>query len=272
MPTAKIRDTELYYEDSGGPGQVVLFSHGLLWSGRMFEAQVEALRDRYRCVTYDHRGQGRSAPPADRSVPIETCAEDAAALIEALGLGPVHFVGLSMGGFVGMRLAARRPELVRSLCLLETTAEPEPAENVPKYRRLAWVARWIGLSPVATPVMKIMFSRTFLSDPAREADRARWRTELLANRRDIVAAVYGVVEREGCAELLDRIRQPTLVLVGEEDVATVPAKAERIHQGIRGSRLVRIPGAGHSSSVEQPALVSEALRAHLDALPPSQAT
>ena len=63
MPLIRVRDTELYYEDTGGPGPVVMFSHGLLWSGRMFAAQVDALRDRYRVITYDHRGQGRSGPP-----------------------------------------------------------------------------------------------------------------------------------------------------------------------------------------------------------------
>ena len=267
MPLIRVRDTELYYEDTGGSGPVVMFSHGLLWSGRMFAAQVDALRDRYRVITYDHRGQGRSAPPTERSVPIETVTEDAAALIEALGVAPVHFVGLSMGGFVGMRLAARRPELLRTLTLLETTADPEPAENVPKYRRLAFVAGNLGLWLVAGPVMKIMFSRSFLTDPTRKADVAHWRAALLENRRDIVAAVYGVVEREGCAELLPRIKLPTLVMVGEEDVATVPAKAERIQAGIVGSRLVRIPAAGHSSSVENPGPINAELRAFLEGNP-----
>lgn len=271
MPTIRVRDTELYYEDSGGSGEVVVFSHGLLWSGRMFDAQVAALRGRrYRCVVYDHRGQGQSAPPDTRAVSIETCTEDAIALIEALSLEPVHFVGLSMGGFVGLRIAARRPELVRSLTLMETTAEPEPAENVPKYRRLALVARWLGLSLVAAPVMKIMFSRTFLEDPARAAEREQWRTRLLMNRRDIVAAVYGVVEREGCVDLLPRVLAPTLILVGDEDVATVPAKAEFLQKSIPGSILKVIPGAGHSSSVEQPERVNAALRDFLDGMSADQ--
>lgn len=260
MPTLPVRDTQLYYEDSGGDGPVVLFSHGLLWSGAMFAAQVEALRADYRCITYDHRGQGQSASPTERSVPIETATDDAIALIEALKLPPLHFCGLSMGGFVGMRIAARRPELLRSLTLMETTADPEPAENVPKYKRLAFVARWFGLSLVATPVMKIMFSRSFLSDPSRTAQVAAWRARLVANRRDIVAAVYGVIEREGCAELLPRITAPTLILVGEEDVATVPARSERIQRAIAGSTLVRVPAAGHTSSVENPGPINAALR------------
>jgi pimeloyl-ACP methyl ester carboxylesterase len=229
----------------------------------MFDAQVAALRDRFRCVAYDHRGQGRSARGRERSVSIETCFEDAARLIEALGLAPCTFVGLSMGGFVGMRLAARRPDLVERLVLLETSADPEPAENVPRYRLLAQVCRWFGVRPVAGRVMPIMFGRSFLTDPARAAERARWRAELLANDRSIVAAVNGVIERAPVYAELARITQPTLVMVGDEDVATVPAKAERIAAAVSGAKLVRIPRAGHTSSVEAPDAVNAALEAFL---------
>ena len=78
-----------------------------------------------------------------------------------------------------------------------------------------------------------------------------WKARLSANRRDIWRAVNGVIEREGVYDELASITVPTLIVVGDEDVATVPAKAERIHAAIRGSTLVRIPGAGHSSSVER---------------------
>lgn len=267
MSRVRVNGTELYVEDTGGPGEVVVFSHGLLWSCRMFDDQVAALRDRYRVIAYDHRGQGQSAAEPGRVASIETVTSDAIALIESLGVGPVHFAGLSMGGFVGMRLAARRPDLIRSLVLMETTADPEPTENVPRYLRLAFVAEWLSLRLVAGPVMKIMFSRSFLADPAKAELRAQWRERLIANRRDIVRAVRGVVEREGVFEELGRVRCPTLIVVGEEDVATVPAKSERLRDAIAGSRLVRVPAAGHTSSVEQPELVSEAIRGFLDGLP-----
>ncbi len=253
----------LHVEDTGGSGPAVLFSHGLLLSTRLFDAQVEALRTRYRCIAWDHRGQGLSEVPRDRSISMDACTADAAALIETLGVAPCHFVGLSMGGFVGMRLAARRPELVRSLSLVETSADPEPAENVPRYRLLNLVARWVGPWLVADRVMKILFGRTFLEDPARAADRKRWKALVAGNRREIWRAVNGVIDREPVVAELSRIRAPTLVLVGEEDVATVPAKAERLASGIAGATLVRIPRAGHSSPVEEPAAVTAALERFL---------
>jgi pimeloyl-ACP methyl ester carboxylesterase len=229
----------------------------------MFDAQVAALRGRYRCISWDHRGQGLSAPGTGRVVSVEQVTDDAIALMRALALPAAHFVGLSMGGFVGMRLAARHPALLRSLVLLDTSADPEPAENVPRYRLLNVVARWFGLRAVAGRVMPIMFGRTFLGDPARAEERTLWRTRLVGNARGIYRAVNGVIERAGVVDELARITCPTLVLVGEEDVATVPAKSERIRDLIAGATLVRIPEAGHSSSVEQPAAVTAALAAFL---------
>jgi 3-oxoadipate enol-lactonase len=263
MPTLQVNGATLWYEEHGSGPETVVFAHGLLWSGRMFDAQVAELADRFRCVTFDFRGQGRSEVTAG-GYGMETLSDDAAALIQALGCAPCHFVGLSMGGFIGMRLAARRPELVRSLVLMETSADPEPAENVPRYRLLGGIVGVLGMRLVMPRVMRIMFSRTFLQDPAREADRRLWRERGMANHpRGIVRALAGVIERKPIYGELGKIAVPTLVIVGDEDVATVPAKAERVAAAIPGARLVVIPGAGHTSSVEQPDLVNAALEGFL---------
>jgi 3-oxoadipate enol-lactonase len=249
----------LHVEDTGGEGPPVLFSHGLLWDTRLFAPQVAALRARHRCIAYDHRGQGRSEVTAD-GYDMDTLAEDAAALIERLGVAPVHFVGLSMGGFVGLRLAIRRPELLRSLVLIDTSAGPEAPGNVPRYRVLNLIARWFGFRPVVDRVLPIMFGRTFLADPARAAERAEYRARLLAlDRSGTPRAVRGVIERAGVEGELRHIRTPTLVIVGAEDVATPPAKAQALAAGIAGARLVQVPAAGHTSTLEQPAAVNAAL-------------
>ncbi len=103
MPTIRVNGVELYYESTGSGPQTVVFSHGLLMSADMFREQVRFLSPRYRVVAYDHRGQGRSDLTA-RAHDMDTLAADADALIEALGLAPCHFAGLSMGGFVALRL------------------------------------------------------------------------------------------------------------------------------------------------------------------------
>src|SRR4051794_3183375 len=271
MPHIHVNGANLWYEEHGAGAETIVFAHGLLWSGRMFDAQVAALADRFRCVTFDFRGQGRSEVTAG-GYDMDTLAGDAAALIEALGGAPCHFVGLSMGGFIGMRLAARRPELVRSLVLMETSADAEPAENVPRYRMLGGIVGVLGklgMRLVMPRVMRIMFGRTFLQDPTREDDRRVWSERGMANHpRGITRALRGVIERKPIHGELGEIAVPTLVVVGDEDVATVPAKAERLHAAIPGSRMVVIPGAGHTSSVEQPDLVNAALEGFLASVSP----
>ena len=198
---------------------------------------------------------------------MDSLSEDAAALIGHLDCGPCHFAGLSMGGFVGMRLAIRRPELLKSLILIETTADPEPEENRGPYRKLAFIGRWLGFRLVVDRLMPIMFSQSFLNDPAKAETREKWRSHLLGlNRKGTSRAAHGVIDREGVYEQLGQIATPTLIIVGDEDVATVPLKSERMHAAIAGSQLVVIPKAGHSSSIEQPEAVTAALEAFLSAL------
>lgn len=264
MPKMSVNGVSLNYSDTGGDGPAIVFSHGLIMSGEMFAAQIKRLSKRYRCIAYDHRGQGGSEVSED-GYDMDTLTDDAVGLISQLGATPCHFVGLSMGGFVGMRLAARHPELVKSLTLLETSADTEPEENVPKYRRLNFVARWLGLGLVVGKVMPILFGKTFMADPARAADREIWRKHIVGNHRiGITRAVKGVIERNGVMDELGKITCPTLVAVGDEDTATVPVKSERIVAAINGADLKVIPQAGHSSTIEQPELVSDLIEVFID--------
>lgn len=255
-----VNGTSLYVEDTGpgSTGETIAFSHGLLWGTELFEPQIAALRGRYRCIAWDHRGQGKSAPDRRHCIDMELVWSDAVALLEKLGTWPVHFVGLSMGGFVGLRMAARRPDLVKSLVIIESTAMPEPEENVPRYRLLSNASRVIGLRPLAGRVAPIMLGKTILNDPSRKADVERFKA-IMTRRRDIWRAVNGVIDRGGVEGELGRIRARTLVIVGDEDVATTPEKARALVAGVAGARLVTIPGAGHSSSVEHPAAVTAAI-------------
>jgi 3-oxoadipate enol-lactonase len=268
MATIDVNGTTLYYEDTGpgSTGQTIAFSHGLLWGTELFAPQIEALRGRYRCIAWDHRGQGRSAADYRQTIGMELVWQDAAMLLEALGAGRVHFCGLSMGGFVAMRMASRRPDLVRSLILLETSSDPEPIENVARYRLLTRVVRLLGPRVVQSRTLPIMLGKSILADRSRRAEVARF-AELMSRRKDVWRAVNGVIDRAGIHDELARITVPTLVLVGDEDVATPVPKAEKIVSAIRGASLAHIPRAGHSSSVEEPAAVNAAIGAFLTAFP-----
>jgi 3-oxoadipate enol-lactonase len=209
MPYLRLNGTRLYYEDTGGRGRpAIVFSHGLLWDTRLYEAQVSRFSDQYRCIAYDHRGQGRSAGHEAASVPMELLYEDAVGLIEALCDGPCHFVGLSMGGFVGLRVAARRAALIRSLVLLSTQAGPEDAGKIRRYGALSWVARAGGAPLLAPQIMSILFGRAFLRDPSRAQERALYQRRLEALPRQIHRAVRGVIERAEISRELGKISAP----------------------------------------------------------------
>lgn len=261
MPRAQVNSVELHYLEQGRGEHTVVFSHGLLWSSRMYEAQIAELSRRYRCIAWDHRGQGRSGDPGGRSHQIETCYQDALALLDHLEVGSCHFVGLSMGGFVGMRLAARHPERVRSLALLSTAADPEPKANGSKYSLLNLVARTLGVAAVSSQVAAIMMGPSFLEDGQRSAERRRWLRELRGNSRGIYRAVNGVIEREGCVDELANIRCPVLVLHGDEDRAISRARALATYEAVPDARFMAVASAGHSPTFEAPQVVNEALLA-----------
>lgn len=262
----RIRGVDIHVEDTGGSGAPVVFGHGLLWSGRLFAPQVEALRGRRRCVTFDFRGQGRTEVTAG-GYDMDTLSEDAAAVIETVGAAPCHFAGLSMGGFIGMRLAARRPELLRSLTLIETAADPEPPLNRVKYGVMGALARFVGLRPFKGPASKAMFGAPLRTDPARRAERDALVEELLANDvTGVRRALAGVIHRKPIEPELGAIRCPTLVISGEADTSVTPARSRRTAEQIAGARFVTVPRAGHSSTLEEPAAVTRLLEEFLDSV------
>lgn len=259
MSMMSVHGADLFVDDVGGDGPPVLFLHGFLFDGRQFEAQVEALRAEYRCVTIDFRGQGRSAPTRG-GYQVERQAADVVTVIRRLNLAPVHLVGLSMGGFVGMRLAARQPELLRSLTLVNSSAAPHARLKQPKHASLAAVARAVGLSPLTAAVEEEMYGPDFLEDPRRDPERQAWRQRWAdADRASLVRTLLGFLVRPDMRPELGDITVPTLVIAGGEDASLPAPHSQEMHRLIRGSQYVELAGVGHSSPVEAPDAVTSAL-------------
>ena len=264
MAYMEVNGVRLFYTDTGGNGPVVIFSHGLLFSTEMFDDQIAHLKGEFRCIAYDHRGQGQSGA-ASSGYDMDTLTKDAVALLTALGIEKCHFVGLSMGGFVALRMALDYPKQLLSISVLDSSADAEPQENLGRYKLLNFIFRWFGPKLVVGSIMPIMFGQSFLNDPARKELRNKWRRFLgqIADKSAMVKAVNGVITRDGVYERLDEITLPTLIVVGDEDTATVPAKSERIHQAITGSELQVIPKGGHVSTIDAPDVVNAVLSGFL---------
>jgi 3-oxoadipate enol-lactonase len=268
MPTIDNNGATIAYTDTGAPpgipdAQTIVFGHGLLFSGRMFHPQIEALRDRYRCVAIDWRGQGDS-PPSPGGYDMDTLTGDAVALIRELGVAPVHWTGLSMGGFVGQRIAARHGELLRTLTLLGTSAEAEDPAGARKYKLLARLQQVVGVRPLVGRVKPLLFGPAFLADPANAATIDTWVRQI--SRLDRAAtrdAVFAVSDRVPIDDEITNITVPTLVVVGADDRATPPARAERIATRIPGAQLRIVPDCGHSSALEQPTAITDLLQRFL---------
>ncbi len=249
MPIININKCNYYYEVHGNGTETIVLSHGLLWSGKMFYKQVAYFKSDYKVITYDHRGQGKSEV-TQSGYDMDSLFSDAVEFLEKLNLKNTHFGGLSMGGFVAMRLASRRPDLVKSIILMETSALAEP--HVIKYKFLNAMVKLFGIKTVLKPVMNIMFGDKFLTDTERKEELTEWANELLNNNNRIVRAVKGVIDRKAIDGELHKIICPTLILVGTQDKATVPEKSEFIHSKIKNSAIKYIQGGGHTACIEEP--------------------
>lgn len=255
-----IRGGQIFVTDEG-TGTPVLFAHSLFFDHTMFDAQAAALSAHFRVIRYDHRGQGQSSPAPREALTIPELTLDAAALIEALGATPCHFVGNSLGGFIALHLAARHPGLLRSVTILGSSGEPEAkiAEFDPLVAAMAQ-----GVAPLTDTIMHIMFGDSFLADPARAAERAHWRAKIAALPPTIADAAHGVVHRPGILGQLRGTTIPILAIAGGQDHAYSLANAQAVAAAANG-RCECIPQAGHSVALEAPALTNALLTQHFAA-------
>ncbi|HKV93774.1 MAG TPA: alpha/beta hydrolase [Candidatus Angelobacter sp.] len=260
MPTIRANGVELFYKESGSGSETIVFSHGLLMDHTMFEPQRAAFEKQYRVIAYDHRAQGQSQDPG-RGYDMSTVADDAALLIRTLKAAPCHFAGLSMGGFVGMRLAAHHPELIKTLTLMNTTANAEKLFNRVKYAFLAQMVKIFSPAPFTAIAVKELFGRSTRTSPEQKQMLQEWTARLRTRPRNIACSLLAVMNRrEFRADELAAIHCPTLIITGGDDTAQPPRNSASLFTGIRGARMTNIPGAGHSSALEQPEAVIAAMR------------
>ena len=258
-----VAGTRVHHLDAGSGNPAVVLLHAFPLTAGMWDQQVDALSPRWRVIAPDLPGFGRTDPPADpSSITIDGWADLVAGLIEALGVGPAVVGGLSMGGYVALALARRRPDLLAGLVLADTRAGPDSPEVVE--RRTAQ-QRKVSDGRVAE-VLEGM-AGTLLSEQTQdERPEVVERTRALmatAPPASIVAALEAMKNRSDSVPHLPSIDVPVLVIVGEHDVPSPPAVASEMADAVPGSALEVIPTAGHLSNLEAPDAFNRALETFL---------
>jgi pimeloyl-ACP methyl ester carboxylesterase len=259
VPRVSSSGIDLHVIERGSGDETVVFAHSFLADHRHFEPQIEALAGRYRVIAYDHRDHGRSGK-ASRRYGIYDLVADGVSVIDQTGVAPCHWIGLSTGGFVGMRIALERPELLRSLVLMDTAGGSEPWTRRLRYNAMLAVLRVLGVKPLIGEAMRAMFAASSFDDPELAGVLDEWRERMLANDpRGLIRFGKAIWSRD---DVLDRLREldlPTLVVVGDQDAALAPEISRRLADAIAGARLEIIERAGHLCTVERPERVSEVL-------------
>lgn len=265
MPKTQINGRSIHYVTAGSGPETIVFSHGYLMRHQMFAAQIDTFSKTHRVIAFDHRGHGESGL-CRGPFGIYDLVDDAEQLIDELGDGPVHFAGMSTGGYVGLRLLLRRPDLFKSLILMDTGANAEDPASLRQYNQLLFFVRLIGIKPLLGKVLPLLFGQTFRNDPARRGEFTELKSYIGSlDRTSIRQFGRAIFDRDDVQDALRGLDTPppTLIMVGEDDIPTPPATAKSMHDAIKGSELVEVPRAGHTSPLENPAFVTEAISSFL---------
>ncbi|MDQ4037633.1 MAG: 3-oxoadipate enol-lactonase [Actinomycetota bacterium] len=247
----------LHHEITGSPGTpAVLLLNSLGSTLAMWERQVPELAERFLVVRCDTRGHGESPVPPGPYV-IDDLVDDAVALLENLGIERAHVAGLSLGGMVALRLAARDPERVDRLAVLCASAQVGPPEI---WAERAAMVRAKGTVAVADTVVG-----RWLTDARRAADpqTTDYLREMIAQTpADGYAACCDAIRDMDLSDDLAAITAPTLVVAAADDPSIPPVHQQTIAAGIPGSRLIELAECAHLATVDQPEAVTAALLEH----------
>jgi pimeloyl-ACP methyl ester carboxylesterase len=255
-----------HYVDRG-VGEPMVLVHGTLQDYTAWLPHVDVLDDNYRVIAYSRRHNwpnDNGDPPPDYSA--RYAARDLAGLIEALELEPVHLVGFSYGALTSLLVAIERPELIRTLVLAEPPLEPE-ALDLPAGAWIRNVPRYAGLvrQGKVRQGMELFAGDVLGEERVQQIPETDW-DQLMLNAGEFRALVsssrpYPPIR----VKKLKRIRRPTLVLLGEDNIGTAfESSNDALVRYIPGAEAVTIPGAGHIMWIEQGVVTRQAVLGFLE--------
>ena len=250
MPFVSATDgTRIHYEVTGRVGRTpVLMIQGLGASKNAWNLQRIAMATRFRIISFDNRGAGRSDKPTEPFT-LEQMADDAIAVLDAAGIETAHVVGASMGGVISQIVAVKYPQRVRSLTLVCTACRNHPWRQE-LLQSWAKTAEEKGMIEVGKEAAQwVMSPRSF----RRLVPAFTWMGPLAAlrPRHSFVSQIDAILNtREDLVDQLSTISAPTMVIVGNQDILTPRGDSEEIAERIPNSELVVISGAAHGLMME----------------------
>jgi len=250
MPFAELNGQRIRFEDSGGDGPPVIFSHGFLMDREMFVHQVEALAPEFRVITWDERGFGETEFDGQPFTYWDS-AKDCLDLLSHLSIDQAVLGGMSQGGFVSMRAALLAPERVRALVLIDTQSGLEDPDRMPGYRQMQ--ETWLEVGPVNDLAQVV--ATLIIGDPVlNETWIAKWQK---LPRDSMQAPGDCLFDRDDITDRLGEISCPAIVFHGTADQSIEMEKAEELRAGLSGcTGLVRVEGGTHASNLTHPAQVN----------------
>jgi 3-oxoadipate enol-lactonase len=246
-----------YQMDGPADAPALVLSHAMGASLAMWDQQASRLSADFRLLRYDQRGHGGSpVPPGPYR--IGDLGRDLVRLLDRLGLARVSFCGLSLGGMVGLWLAANAPERVDRLLVCCSAARMLRPED---YAARARQVRTQGMASIADAVMARWFTAGFTA--RRPETIAVMRAIFLSTPPEGYAATCEALAAMDLRDDLPRIAAATLVVAAADDQSTPPEQSRELARRIPAARFVLIPGASHLANVEQPDAVTDQILAHL---------
>jgi 3-oxoadipate enol-lactonase len=258
MPFAENDGVKLYWEELG-KGEPLLLIMGLGWASYLWNRTRKLLSEKFRVITFDNRGVGRSDVP-EGPYPIPTMASDAAAVLDAAGVKSAHVFGISMGGMIAQEVALNYPERVKSL-ILGCTAAGGPAALQPSPEVIQTLMRR-GMTP--QEAIEAIDPFIYHPDTAPELieEERKLRLEWYPTSEGYLGQLQGIMMWEAYSRI-GKIAAPTLVLHGDADQLVPTGNGKLIAERIPNAKFVTISKAGHVFPTDQPEATRQALLAFL---------
>jgi pimeloyl-ACP methyl ester carboxylesterase len=252
MPICQLPDATLFYAERG-QGEALVFLNGLSGDHLYWAGQLRTFSKHYRCLAVDNRDVGRSSL-ASGPYTTRDLACDVAVLLEQARVPAAHVIGLSMGGMIAQELALARPDLVRSLLLVNTLARSDDWFRG-TLRAFALIRRQVPDTPAFfDAILPWWVSHRFLENE----DRTAWLRWLLQQNPhpqplDGFLRQLDALAHHDALDRLPLVRCPVLILGGEDDCVCPPRYSRQAHEHMPHAELVLLPGVGHAAPIEDPA-------------------